>query len=131
MTKALESTFQTGMLKLLNTYGCLARNIHGNMYTCGVPDITVTSKFGVTFFVELKMWRNVHAPADVDALFRLLRKTQRPFIRGIWERNGYCPIAACTMDGKNVFYTTKGQSVLMTYPDILCKIFSELTHEAV
>lgn len=126
----LENQFQTGMIKLLNVYGCEARNIHGNMFQSGIPDVVVTSKYGVTFFMELKMWKNVHAPQDVGSLFRLLRKTQKLYISNVWDRNGFCLIVAATMCGKNVFYTG-GKRVVFTYPDHLCKALSELTYDTI
>ena len=114
------------MLRLLKVYGCEARNIHGNMFQSGIPDIVVTSKYGVTFFCELKMWRRVYGPTSPRDLFVLLRKTQKLYIQNVWERSGYCLIVACTHDGRAVFYTD-GVNVAMSYPDVFCKYLANLT----
>lgn len=117
----LESKLQTRCIDFINCNGGYCRNIHGNVYQSGIPDLAVTTKHGVTFFCELKIWRNINPPRHIDSVLRLLRKEQRLFTTKTWECGGYCPILAVTPDGAEDFreglsYLCDGQTFNTSFP---------------
>lgn len=123
----IEGAFQSKFIDWINCNGGYARNIHGNIYQSGIPDVAVTSKNGVTFFVELKVWRNVNPPSKPADLLRLCRKEQKLFINRTWEIGGYCLIVSITPSGK-LIYGTDGFNIFANYPEVFMLYLVTLSH---
>jgi len=133
MSKGLEAQLQRRMIDFVSNNGGYCRNIHGNVYQSGIPDLAMTSKHGVTLFCELKVWRNINPPRDVASVLRLLRKEQRLFVTETWKCGGYCPILAVTPEGCEDFrsglsYLCDGQSFNTSIPIAHMAYLLELKH---
>lgn len=125
--QSIENTFQSKLIDWFNCNGGYARNIHGNLYQSGIPDVAVTSKNGVTFFIELKVWRNVNPPKSPKDFLRMCRKEQKLFITQTWGLGGYCPIVAIVPSGDKVF-ATDGERVFANVPQAMMLYLVNLSH---
>ena len=127
MNKKIEGNFQSKFIDWVNCNGGYARNTHGNVYQSGIPDVLMTNAKGVTFCVELKVWRRKTVPEYPSEFLVLCRREQKRFIEKVWEIGGFCPIIAVTESGAACFYTD-GKNVQAFIPQILVRFLLQLSH---
>lgn len=121
MKNTLESEVQEKIIQILNAAGIMCKNVHGNMYTTGLPDLWIVNKEGELINIELKIWRSVGPPKTVADLANLTHKVQRSVILRAWLMGCKRIFIAATTTKAEHFWITNGSSVSakMTTPEFL------------
>ena len=121
MKNTLESEVQTKIIQVLNAAGILCKNVHGNMFTSGLPDLWIVNKVGKLLNIELKIWRSVAPPKTVADLANLTHKVQRSVILRAWLMGCKDIYIAATTAKAEHFWFTNGSTVSkrLTTPEFL------------
>ena len=107
----LEATVQAKIISILNAQGALCKNLHGNAFQSGMPDLFVISKKGVILLLELKMWRLKNDPRNVADLVNLTHKVQRSIIMRAWLMGCKHLYVVATNSATDKFWITNGTDV--------------------
>lgn len=102
----LEATFQSRLIEILSAHGALAKNLHGNQFQSGMPDLFIINKSGRMLLVELKVWRRKNPPEIIADLLNLTGPIQRNVLIKSWVLgNKNLFIAATNLDTSKIYFT--------------------------
>lgn len=126
MDKAItEHQFQDAFIKLARSYGADAYSIVGGIYQSGRPDIDITSTFGNSTKIELKVYRGTYLPSRSDIVALLHGPQRNVIINQLWARNANCLLIAHIMHDPKMCAIVNREDIRFDLWQIVCKNISQ------
>jgi len=118
-----EHKFQTDFKENITKYNGHCPSLVASMFMAGMPDLIVNTTTGYTFYMELKVWKNLQHPQEASQVHALLHGPQIGVIRKtLWPRNILCPIVAQLCDAPTASVVVYKDSMAFIPNDLLAKI---------